>query len=191
MTFGQACLLLLAALLTAVPAVAGAANSDCVVKPGESIAGKPSAEILALAASSRHAPYRLSFGCQDGAVASVQLRSLPGQAVEAQFLLVRRASAVAEIEWDENTVSGWSQLAVEQSGEGSVVTLRIDVPDSATPGSVQSARLEFRSKQAGQADPFSLHIPLLIEIVEAGPLFRDDFDHAPDPVIGQFSMVEQ
>ena len=191
MKFSHACLLLLSALLGAVPVVAGAANGSCVVKPGESVAGKRSADVLALAEPSSQAPHRLSFGCQDGAVASVQLRSIPGQAVEAQFLLVRRASAVAEIEWDENTVSGWSQLALEQSGEGSVVTLRIDVPDSATPGSVQSARLQFRSKQAGQADSFSLHIPLLIEIVEAGPLFRDDFDHAPDPVIGQFSMVEQ
>lgn len=189
MKFGQACLLLFSALLTVVPAVAGAAGGGCVVKPGERVAGKPSVKLLALSAPSRQAPYRLSFGCQDGAVASVQLRSIPGQAVAAQFLLVRRESAVAEIEWDENAVSGWSQFALEQSGEGSVVTLRIDVPESAAPGSVRSARLHFRSKQAGQADSFSLHIPLMIEIVESGPLFRDDFDPAPDPVIGQFSAV--
>lgn len=160
MKFGQA-YLLLSALLIAVPAVAGAANGGCVIKLGESVAGKRSADVLALDASSRQAPYRLSFGCQDGVVASVQLRSIPGQAVEAQFLLVRRESAVAEIEWDENTLSAWSQFALEPSGEGAVVTLRIEVPDSATPGSVHSARLQFRSRQAGQADSFTLHIPSL------------------------------
>ncbi len=189
MRFGQAYLLLLSVLLAAVPAVADAGGGSCVVQSGERLSQSGAPRLAAIAPSSRQAPYRLSFDCRDGAVAGVQLRSIPGEAVEARFLLNRRESAVAEIEWDEDALSSSSRILVETSGRGSEVTLRIDVPASARPGSVQSARLLVRDRQAGDDDAFSLDIPLMLEIVESGPLFRDDFDPVPDPVIGQFSMV--
>lgn len=190
MKIGKACMLLISALFLAAPAVAEEPTSSaCVIAAGDSVAEQGPAAVLALAPSSREEPFRLSFGCQDGSVSSLRVRSVPGQAVEARFLLVRGAADLAEIEWDDIAQSGWSQLDIQQSGGRSVATLRIDVPGSAAPGSVRSGNLRFLNESSGSSRSDSLQIPVMVEVIDGGPLFRDDFDPAPDPVIGQFSMV--
>lgn len=189
MKIGKVCMLLISALFLAAPAVAQDPSSACVIAAGDRVAKQGPAAVLALAPSSREAPFRLSFGCRDGSVSSLRVRSVPGQAVEARFLLVRGAADLAEIEWDDIAQSGWSRLDIQQSGGRSVATLRIDVPGSAAPGSVRSGNLRFLNEASDQPRSDSRQIPIMVEVIERGPLFRDDFDPAPDPVIGQFSAV--
>lgn len=124
----------------------------------------------------------VEIACEDGRVAGVTMRLVPGQLGRVDLFLTGQSAPRATFFSDEGMPSEWSRMEIRTPDSGgTVITLKIETPDSVQAGPVYSGQARLGDDRSG------VTIPVTVELIEDAPLFRDTFD--VDPVIGQFSQV--
>lgn len=179
------CFLLFLGVGAASEALAGG-NGGCLVAFEEGSSGGALPQgVRAVAPAGNEDPSRVRFSCNADRVSGLVIRLAPGQAAEARLVFVGSGEYAAGLDSGTGWPADWSRVDHRRlDSQTVIITLSVAAPDSAPAGRVFSDRLNLGSQRAGQA------IPVTLEIIEGGPLFRDDFDDV-DPVIGQFSMIHE
>lgn len=164
------------------------AGGDCLVAPEAGDLGDGVRAIEPVEAgrdanrnANRHDKVRIS--CRAGRVSGVSIRLSPGGSAQARIVLVGGSDHAASLAAEGGLPKEWSGLSARRiNARTTVVTISITAPDQAEVGSAFSDRLSVT--RAG----LEFDIPINLEILDDGPLFRDEFDNV-DPVIGQFSVI--
>jgi len=177
----NACVLLL--LTAAVVSAVAAERDDCLMSSGGD-AHAPVEGVRAIMPTKGERA-TVSFACQAGDVSGVTIRLVPGQAAQARLFVAASPEHIAALAAENGLPPEWCQVESHVLDSGTTaVTLSIATPPTAEVGQVFSDRLRLSPDRDGQP---GLEIPVTLEFIEEGPLFRDKFD--VDPVIGQFSMI--
>lgn len=184
MKYAHALMLLLLGAAIAPAAAAAEAGGGCLVAlEGSADLGELPKGVRAIAPASSEGRARVLFACLEGRVSGLTIRLVPGQFAEASLVLVGFPEQAATLTAENGLPADWSRVESRSlNAETTLITLSISAPDSAQSGKAFSERLRLASS------PSDLDIPVMLEILDRRPLFRDKFDDI-DPVIGQFSMV--
>jgi hypothetical protein len=173
-------LALLLAMAWAPGGMAQDGGRDCLVA---SESGRLPEGVRAIEPAAGSRLERVRIACADNRVSGLSIKLVPGRSTVARILLVGGAGHAASMT-GAGLPSGWVDLSARRVGAGTtLLTFSVAAPDSAEAGSTFSDVLSVT--RSGQA----FDIDVSLEVLDEGPLFRDEFDVDPDPVIGQFSLV--
>lgn len=175
-------LVLVLALACAPDLLAQEGGSDCLVA---SQAGRLADGVWAIEPARADGRDRIQIGCRAGQVSDVSIRLAPGSRVQVRILLVGDwDQVIASLAAEGGLPEGWGSLSARRiDTRATRLTLSFTAPDHFEAGSMYSDRLSVTSAE------LELDIPISLEIVGGGPLFRDGFGPGPDPIMGQFSLA--
>jgi hypothetical protein len=178
---------LLAAATVAPAVLAGGAASDCEISTDQLRSGATGAGWLAVRAEGPTGSGRVEAECDGGEVALLRLRVAPGERVESRLLASLPKDAVPAFSQADSDLGDLGlELDFAEVTEGhALLTLRAAPASRMAPDSTHRFQLRFDTPGIEPSDAEGL--PVEVQIIDAGPLFRDDF--GVDPVIGQFSLA--
>ncbi|RFF32019.1 hypothetical protein [Wenzhouxiangella sediminis] len=123
----------------------------------------------------------IRVACADNRVSGLTIKLVAGRSTVARILLVGGSRHAASLT-GAGLPNAWVDLSARRIGAGTtLLTLSVEAPDSAEAGSTFSDILSV--KRSGR----EFDIDVSLEVLDEGPLFRDEFD--VDPMMGQFSLV--